>query len=459
MRFPLVVSAAYAMVSALWISLSDRAVAGLFASRVTEIQTYKGWVFILVTACLLFVVLWREDRRRQGIEAALREQSAAAKQAEVVMRQAKDEAERADQVKSRFLAAASHDLRQPMQSMFLFLEVVSGAVQDAKARKALGFLEQSLNALKFLLDSLLDIARLEAGRTEPQVAAFPMADLVAHLDVSFGALAAEKGLGWRVSPACAAVDVRSDPTLLGRLLRNLVENALRYTPAGEVWLECRTEGPLVWIEVHDTGIGIPPEHLERIWEEFHQVANPQRDRSQGLGLGLAIVRRLASLLGHEVRVRSEPGRGSVFAVGVPLAAAKLGPAAVQVSDARAEKALVLVVDDEPIVLQGLRMTLLDLGYDVLSVGSSDEAMRELHEAGRAPDVVLADYRLPGGQFGTDLIARVRETCGVAVPGTVLTGESGPACREAAAALGLGCEEKPITPRQLDLALRQLLDAA
>ncbi len=403
MRFPLLVSAAYGMVSALWISLSDRVVAALFADRVTEIQTYKGWVFVLVTACLLFVVLWREDHRRRGIEAALRDRTLAAQEAEAVMRQAKEEAEQADRAKSRFLAAASHDLRQPMQSMFLFLEVVSGAVQDAKARKALGFLEQSLNALKFLLDSLLDVARLETGRIAPQVAVFPMADLVAHLDASFGALAAEQGLGWRVPPACAAVSVRSDPTLLGRMLRNLVENALRYTQAGEVWLECRTDGPLVWIEVHDTGFGIAPEHLERIWEEFHQVANPQRDRSQGLGLGLAIVRRLASLLGHEVRVRSAPGRGSVFAVGVPLAPVESAPRAsrppgtpVQSAATHgARRPLVLVVDDEAIVLQALTMTLLDLGYEVLSAGSSDEAMRELREAGRAPDMVLADYRLPG----------------------------------------------------------------
>jgi signal transduction histidine kinase len=314
------VTAGYLVASALWITLSDHMVAALFADRVTAAQTYKGWVFILVTAALLLLVLWREDRRRRRVEDALRERTQAAQEAEAVMREAKEKAERAERAKARFLAAASHDLRQPLQGMFLFLETVSGAVEGERGLKALGHLKQSLDGLKSLLDSLLDLSRLENGRLQPQVADFPFAELATSLDAAYGPVAAGKGLGWRMSPACATAWVRSDPTLLGRMLRNLIENALRYTSEGEVRLECRAEGRVLRIEVQDTGVGIPAGQLEQIWEEFHQVGGAERDSAQGLGLGLAIVRRLAKLLGHEVQVRSEAGRGSVFSIDVPLAA-------------------------------------------------------------------------------------------------------------------------------------------
>jgi signal transduction histidine kinase len=467
MRFPLMVSAAYAVVSALWIALSDQAVALLFPERINEIQTYKGWGFILVTAALLFLVLAREDRRRRAVEDALRQSTDAAREAEANMRQARDEAERADRAKSKFLAAASHDLRQPMQSMFFFLEALSGAVQGEKGRSALEFLAAGMGTLRNLLDSLLDISRLETGRIQPQIQKFDIGDPIAHLDASYGPAAARKGLRWQVSPICRKTQVRSDRTLLDRMIRNLIENALNYTHDGEIRVECHVEGTTLRIEVHDTGIGIPADQLENIWEEFHQIGNPERDRSQGLGLGLSIVRRLSELLDHEVRVRSEPGRGSVFSIDLPLVAAATvpHPVADPVTPIPSDEALpahkpfIQVVDDETLVLLGLRASLLEMGYDVLAAGSLEEAVEALCRTDRRPDIVLADYRLRGGRVGTEVVLRIREIYGQAIPGMLLTGELGPDCHRDADRHQFACAQKPISARQLDTVLRQKLLAA
>jgi two-component system, sensor histidine kinase len=261
--------------------------------------------------------------------------------------------------------------------------------------------------------------------------------------------------------------VCTDRTLLGRIVRNLVENAIRYTAQGEVHLSCHRVGDSVRIDVTDTGIGIPPEHLERIWEEFHQVGNPERDRSQGLGLGLAIVRRLARLLDHAVEVRSWPGEGSVFSVLVPLtgAARHPVPAGAAAEDARTNATtghgrLALAVDDDAIVLRGLKDILVDAGYEVLSAMSAAEAVQLLKQAGRIPDIVVSDYRLRDGQVGTECIRHIRAFLGRAVPGIILTGETGPAAVSDIAAHGLGMAHKPITAHQMHAVIeRQIATAA
>ncbi|MBI3575281.1 MAG: sensor histidine kinase [Gammaproteobacteria bacterium] len=225
----------------------------------------------------------------------------------------------ANQAKVRFIAAASHDLRQPMHALGLFVAQLQGKLHDAEARRIAERVEAAVSALQELLDALLDISRLDAGTIQPNVSDFGVAPLLARIEANLAADAREKGLAFRVAPCRFAV--RSDAMLLERILINLATNAVRYTGRGGVLLGCRRRGERVRIEVWDSGIGIAPEHQRAIFQEFYQVGNPERDRHTGIGLGLAIATRLARLLGGRIEVRSQPGKGSMFAVEVPRAAA------------------------------------------------------------------------------------------------------------------------------------------
>ncbi|WP_431855263.1 PAS domain S-box protein [Azospirillum sp.] len=380
------------------------------------------------------------------------------KAAEAALHRAKEEAERADLAKTKFLAAASHDLRQPLQSLFFFTAAL-GAQVTPKGTEVLRNLERGLDALKGLLDSLLDVSRLDAGLVVPEIEDFPVSDVLDEIGAATAPVAAARGLLWRVAP-CTAV-VRSDRTLLSRMLRNLVENAVRYTADGAVALECRVETDALTLTVRDSGIGIPPDQLERIWEEFHQVGNPERDRTQGLGLGLAIVRRLSDLLGHPVEVRSEVGRGSAFRIRVPLGAAIARPASATPAEppASGEGRFAVLVDDDAIVLMGLQAILTEWGYDVLIAGSADQVVERLEADGRRPDIVVADYRLREGRVGTEAILRVRDLRGADIPGVILTGETGPECQHDAALHHFTVVHKPVTPRELGAALERQMHAA
>lgn len=367
------------------------------------------------------------------------------------------EAERANLAKSKFLAASSHDLRQPLQSLFFFAAALGPHVPAGRGRELLTHLDQGLDALKGLLDSLLDVSRLDSGAVTPSLEDFPASEITGLIDAAYGPLAAERRLGWTVEGCDIAI--RSDRTLLARMIRNLVENALRYTASGLIRVRCRHDGPHVAIEVQDTGIGIPADHLERIFEEFHQVGNPERDRNLGLGLGLAIVRRLSRLLDHPVEVRSVEGQGSAFRVLVPAGAerqAASGPAERQPDGAGR---LAVLVDDDAIVLMGLSTILADWGYRVLSADSAERAMERLAGQAEAPDIVIADYRLREGRVGTEVVRRVRDRYGAAIPAVILTGETGADCLQDAAAHGVPVIHKPVTPRQLAAAVERQLQAA
>jgi two-component system, sensor histidine kinase len=377
----------------------------------------------------------------------------ALRQAESALRSAKEQAERANVAKSKFLAAASHDLRQPLQSLLLFAALLNEHVGSAKGRDILAHLAQSLTAMKDLLDSLLDISQLDAGVVQPTLEDFSLRSFLEEIAAGFAPVAAAKGLTLEVTP-CTAI-VRSDRTLLGRMVRNLVENAIRYTETGRICLlGHRIDGNLR-LEVHDTGIGIPPDHLDRVWEEFHQVGNPERNRAQGLGLGLAIVQRLSQLLGHRAAVRSHPGHGSVFSLEVPVSIPETvsrTPFSVPTADGGGQCAM--LVDDDPLVLQGLQTTLEAWGYDVLAAASADQALEQLRAAGRRPDVVIADYQLGGGRFGIEAVLRIRALFDGAIPGVILTGETGSAITHAAALDGLVVLHKPVTPQTLNAVLTQ-----
>jgi signal transduction histidine kinase/CheY-like chemotaxis protein len=384
----------------------------------------------------------------------------ARKSAEADLRAARDRAheaqnaaEVANQAKTKFLAAASHDLRQPMQSLLLFLEVLKPHVA-VTGQEALKHLERGLDALRDLLDSLLDISRLDAGVVQPVIADFAIEDLIGPIGAAYSSVATAKGIAFQVS-GCSAI-VRSDGTLLGRMVRNLAENALRYTEAGRIAIECHEVVGRLRIEVHDTGIGIPMDHLTRIWGEFHQVGNPERDRNRGLGLGLAIVQRLSTLLEHPVDVRSVAGQGSIFSIEVPLGAALSAEPPERAAEIAGSGRFALLVDDDAIVLLGLKTTFEAWGYKVLAAGSTDRALAGLQERGQRPDIVIADYRLREGRNGTEAILRVREVYGSDVPGIILTGETGGEAQRDAVANGLHVIHKPVTARQLGEALDHLL---
>jgi PAS domain S-box-containing protein len=379
---------------------------------------------------------------------------------EEALRRAKEAAERANLAKSKFLAAASHDLRQPLQALILFTAMLNGHVESPRGRQALVHLERGLDTLKTLLDSLLDISKLDAGMVKPEITAFPIAALVDEIAASYAPRAAGQGLDWQVEP-CAQT-VRSDRTLLGRLLRNLVENALRYTERGHIRIACRQVEDRLRLDVEDTGIGIPPEHLERIFEEFHQVGNLARNRAQGLGLGLAIVRRIVDLLGHRIEVRSRPGAGSTFRLELPLGTAEpaLPPApeaACPGQDGRGR--LAVVVDDDALVLDGLQALLTEWGYEVLTAVDAEQAVAQIRERRRRPDIVLADYRLQDGRTGIEAIRAVRALFDQPIPGVILTGETDLAFLSTAAGHDVGLAHKPVTPHQLGRVLAQQLQAA
>ncbi|PGH55657.1 hypothetical protein CRT60_20490 [Azospirillum palustre] len=380
---------------------------------------------------------------------------------------ARDAAEEAGRSKSRFLAAASHDLRQPMQSILLFAEVLRPHLGDGPGLDALGRLQHGLEILKGLLDGLLDISRLDAGIVAPQFEEFRVSDLLRSLDDAYAPVAHGKGLGWRVQPCHAAI--RSDRVLLGRMLRNLVENAIRYTDSGGVSVECSVEAGRLLIGVHDTGRGIPDDQIDRVFEELYQVENPERDRNQGLGLGLAIVRRLSDLLDHPVTVSSHPGQGSLFSIAVPLATEACacvpssGEAApVEMAPAPPEREgrrLAVVVDDDPIVLAGMESLLHAWKFDVITADSTDLAVERLTLDGRRPDILVVDYRLRDKRIGTEAILRIWDMHDADIPGLIVTGEIGTEPQNDALTHGFDLLHKPVTPRSLAAALGRRLATA
>lgn len=244
------------------------------------------------------------------------------------LRHAIETAERANAAKSQFLAAASHDLRQPAQSLMLLIETLTGLVAVQPAAKVVAQMAIAAETQKSLLDGLLDISRLDACLIQPQIEECELGPMIERLAEEYRPRAMCKGLTLRVVPTRAWV--RTDLVLLERILRNLVDNALKYTETGKILLGCRHGVGRLRFEIRDTGIGIPPDQIDRVFDEFYQINNPARDRAKGLGLGLAIVRRLAQLLGITVELDSRPGRGSCFALNLPLEAE--GPLARRSSD-------------------------------------------------------------------------------------------------------------------------------
>lgn len=378
-------------------------------------------------------------------------------EADSTLRMAKGEADRANAAKSRFLATASHDLRQPVQGLFLYVGALRDRLRGHPALPMVEIVEQALEAFRTLLDSLLDISRLDAGLVVPRPADIALGPMLCRLEAEYGAAARARKLGFRVRRERAPA-VQADPALLERILRNLIENALRYTERGGVLVGCRMRGGMVRIEIVDTGIGIPAGSLDRIWDEFQQLGNPERDRSKGFGLGLSVVRRLARLTGCEVGVRSESGRGSRFWIEVPLASALPSQS---VPRARRKEVVspfatgtVLVIEDDAIVRDGLVATLSGWGHVAIASASQDEALAAV--AGRTPDVIVADYRLAAGQVGTDAIVAVQSRIGRKVPAVIVTGDTDPERLREAERTGFALLHKPISAAELRAVIDRLM---
>ncbi|NUB05104.1 response regulator [Azospirillum sp. Vi22] len=367
---------------------------------------------------------------------------------------AKALAEQASAGKTRFLAAASHDLRQPVQAAVLFHHLLSTQDLPPASAKLLSSLGNTLAALHSMLEEILHVSRLDAGVVDVRMKPFRLRRLIDRLVEDFGPLAHAAGLSLR--SVDTGVTVRSDPKLLGRILQNLLANAVKYTDSGRILIGCRHVRGAVRIQVWDTGRGIPEGQLKAIFEEFHQVGNFARDRRQGLGLGLSIVDRLALLLHHPIGVRSRPGRGSVFEIVVPVTddAEALEDAATE-PDLDGTGRRVLVIDDDPVVLDSIRQYLERHRFDVFAAADREAALMLILPQ-RPPHLVIADYRLVGEETGADVIRYLRTAFGIAVPGIILTGDTSPERIREASRSGFSLLHKPITPQDLAVAVRGAL---
>jgi signal transduction histidine kinase len=364
------------------------------------------------------------------------------------LRIAKADAEHANAAKSRFLAAASHDLRQPLNAMSLLLGSLHRRVPEGRAREIVEQLRSSLDIMIKLFNALLDLSKLDAGAVEVHLEPVPMAMVFEHLHADYAAAARAKGLDLRIVPSRAVL--HSDVVLLERILRNLLSNAIRHTATGRVLVGCRHRGRMLRIDVLDTGPGIPADMLDAIFDEFYQIGNPARLHAEGHGLGLAIVRRTARLLGHRLEVVPAPGRGTCFSVEVPVmegqppSTVKNPPEALPAPHVRSVS--VLLVEDDPLVAEAMQLALEDIGCNVRSAASGEEALALASRS--APQMVIADYRLPGDRNGLDTIVALRTQVEKDIPASIITGDLSAEIQARAKRAGVHFLHKPIQPKEL-----------
>ncbi len=395
-------------------------------------------------------------RANESLEWRVVERTAELQKLNAELERAKAEAETANFDKTRFIAAASHDILQPLNAARLF----TSSLVERRAEgddELVRNVDASLEAVEDILSALLDISRLDAGAMKPEVGAFRIDELLSALAVEFAPMAREKGIALRVVPC--GLTVRSDRKLLRRVLQNLVSNAIKYTASGKVLMGCRRRGRRLRIEVHDTGSGIPRGKLKTIFKEFERL---KQETAPGLGLGLAIVERIVKVLGHKLSVSSTPGKGSMFAVEVPItsarAAAMEAPAALRQKPGDLAGQRVLVVDDELAILDGMRTLLTGWGMSVLTARSGVEALRMLESSKVPPRAILADYHL-AEESGLDVVEALRRKAGRQIPAILITADRSQAVQDETHAAGVLHLRKPIKPANLRAALAQLLTRA
>ena len=363
--------------------------------------------------------------------------------------------ERANRDKSRFVAAASHDLRQPMHALGLFAASLEKSLAGTPLQPTVANMIRAVDALEQSCSAMLDLSKLDAGVVEPNMQSFPIRDLFRRLHMHCAGQAEELGLGLRFKPGGRIVT--SDPQLLERVLGNLIHNAIRYTREGGIVVLARSRAKRISLEVWDTGIGIPEDELPKVFDEFYQVGNPGRDRTRGLGMGLAIVKRLVTLMGHELEVKSKPGRGTVFRI--LLAPTELADMDNMVLGAETVPMLIdvnrtaLVIDDEESIRTGMRELLQTWGFEVLLAGSIPQACAEVRRHAGVIDIVLSDLRLANNEDGLDAIERVRAVYGAPLPAVLITGDTSADEVKRAHDSGHQVLFKPVRPRELYSMLR------
>ena len=420
------------VVTGSWTSIALGAAVAMFGLVV-------GWLVYQQNRLLL--AAWRTERDNDALVRELRQQ--------VFL------VERANREKSRFLAAASHDLRQPIHAMGLFAATLEKSLSNTPLQHTVINMMRAVDALEQSFSAMLDISKLDAGVIEPNMQTFPIRDLFRRLHMHCAGEAEQLGLSLRFKPGGKLVT--SDPELLERVLGNLVQNAIRYTKGGGVVVVVRTRRARTSIEVWDTGIGIAEDELPKVFDEFYQVGNPARDRSRGLGMGLAIVKRLVLLMGHELEVRSTPGRGTVFRVLLtPTQMADMDNVVLgadTVPSPLDAHQTVLFIDDEESIRVGMSEMLNAWGYQVLLADTIGHACTEVRRHAGVIDMVVSDLRLANREDGIEAIARVREVYGAPLPAILITGDTSAEEVKRAHDSGHRVLFKPVRTRELHAALR------
>lgn len=363
----------------------------------------------------------------------------------------------ANLAKSRFLAAASHDLRQPLHALGLFVAQLRSHMKSAEGGRLVDRIDAAVSAMNELFNALLDISKLDAGVLSTNVTEFPIAQVLRRIESTFAEAAREKGLSFQM--VLSSAWVRSDPILLERIVLNLVSNAVRYTRSGSVVVGCRRRGDTANIEVWDSGPGIPKDQQRNIFGEFYRLAGG--NNQGGLGLGLAIVDRLCTLLGHPIQLISTPGKGSRFSVVVPLAAARaqiVEPQAAQVAIDATRGKLVVVIDDDALVLDSMGGLLRNWGCRVVVAATPDEALAALGPEER-PDLVICDYQLANRQSGIAGIADIRNAFGAQIPAFLMSGDTAPERLHEARESGHHLMHKPLSAMALRAMINRLLKGA
>jgi signal transduction histidine kinase/CheY-like chemotaxis protein len=416
---------------------------------------YSALPLVLLVAWVLIDRFVRTAESLEGLNREL-ENRVERKSAELVtaldhMRAARDRADSANRAKSSFLAAASHDLRQPIHALGLYLGALRQRPLDREAGDIAQRMDASLGALDTMFNALLDISRMDAGVVQPQSRAFDLEVLLRRLVEEFAAQAAQRGLrlSVRVANGRGPRNALTDPVLLERVLRNLIGNAVKYTRAGGVLVSCRRRGPQTWrIEVWDTGPGISDAERERVFDEFYQVGNPERDRRSGLGLGLSIVRRITHLLKVPLALHSRLGHGTRFVLDLPATDAVVAPPIDIPLSGTLDGLVVAMIEDDPEVRDSMRTLLESWGCQVIEGSDADEVLTELNAGDGTVQAVIADLRLRGDRDGIGEVALLRQHLAYAVPALIVSGDSAPERVRLMQDSGLPWLSKPVPAARL-----------
>lgn len=387
----------------------------------------------------------RDITERQAIEATLKA--------------ARQQAERESQAKSRFLASASHDLRQPAHALGMFVARLSELPNDAQTKHLVDCMEASVRAMQDMLDGFFDISRLDFEQGHTNKVVFPINDVFNRLRLGFSGAALDKGLRMHIRPSKAWIE--TDQDLLSRALVNLISNAIRYTQEGSILVACRPtgDGKQLRIEVRDSGIGIAPQYHEEIFQEFFQIQNPQRDRSKGLGLGLSIVSRISSFLNHPLALHSNPGCGTRFTLTVPVGEPRADEQCIDINKS-SEKVdfcglRALLIEDDSLCSAGLATLLTSWGFSVV-VAEGAQMACDLYRHDEAPDVIISDFRLAGGINGIEGLEMLSAIAGRRIAACMISGDIDASVRQQSQAAGLTLLQKPVRPAKLRNLLRHLV---